>query len=373
MKTIHLICAARPNFMKIAPLFHALNYQPWCKAEIIHTGQHYDYQMSQAFFDEFNLPPAHHYLGIGSGSHAKQTAQTMMAYEKLCLKQSKPDLVIVVGDVNATLSCSITAKKIHLPVAHLEAGLRSGDKTMPEEINRIVTDSIADYLWTPSMDANENLIKEGIDAKQIHCVGNIMIDTYCMMRDKIDASLAYKNFKLDKKEYVVLTLHRPVNVDSPTTLRLILDKIGKLKQQVIFPVHPRTAKTLKSLGSLPSNLLLCDPLGYVEFMNLVANSAYIITDSGGIQEETTYLGIPCFTLRETTERPITVTIGSNQLVSVENLLEKIKSPKTGSIPPLWDGNVTSRIIALIKANFHDTTTIFEDSKSYQSQTVVDPL
>ncbi len=348
MKTIHLICAARPNFMKIAPLYHALKKEKWCNPKIVHTGQHYDYQMSQAFFNDFGLPPAHYYLNVGSGTHAEQTAQTMIAYEKVCLEASKPDLVVVVGDVNATLACSIAAKKIHLPVAHLEAGLRSFDRTMPEEINRVVTDSISDYFWTPSEDADENLKKEGIHSDHIHLVGNIMIDTYCMMKDKIGASGAYKSFGFQKKACIVLTLHRPANVDVKETLENVIHKIGEIDLSIIFPVHPRTRKNLEHIQPLPQNLILCEPLGYIDFMNLVSNSAYVISDSGGIQEETTYLGIPCFTLRDTTERPITVTIGSNQLVSVENLLDKIKYPKAGSIPPLWDGKTSERIVRSIK-------------------------
>ena len=346
MKTIHLICAARPNFMKIAPLYHALKNESWCVPEIVHTGQHYDYKMSQAFFDDLGLPSAHHYLGVGSGTHAEQTAQTMIAYEKLCLEKSKPDLVVVVGDVNATLACSIAAKKTHLPVAHLEAGLRSFDHTMPEEINRIVTDSISDCFWTPSEDADENLKKEGIRPDRIHLVGNIMIDTYCMMRDKVETSTASKH--LQKKGYVVLTLHRPVNVDTKETLRNIIEKIAQIDRPIIFPVHPRTRKNLEVIHPLPKNLALCEPLGYIDFMNLVSNSSYVISDSGGIQEETTYLGVPCFTLRDTTERPVTVTMGSNQLVSVENLLKKIKHPKIGTVPPLWDGKTSERIVFSIK-------------------------
>ncbi|CAO5679921.1 MAG: UDP-2,3-diacetamido-2,3-dideoxy-D-glucuronate 2-epimerase [Holosporales bacterium] len=349
MKTIHLICAARPNFMKIAPLYHALKKESWCMPEIVHTGQHYDYKMSQAFFDDFGLPSADHYLGIGSGTHAEQTAQTMMAYEKLCLEKSRPDLVVVVGDVNATLACSIAAKKIHLPVAHLEAGLRSFDRTMPEEINRIVTDSISDYFWTPSEDADNNLKKEGVPSDRIYMVGNIMIDTYCMMKDRIEASETYNTFNLQKKGYVVLTLHRPVNVDDKETLAIIIDKIGQIDLPIIFPVHPRTRKNLDSIGSLPNNIMLCDPLGYIDFMNIISNSIYVISDSGGIQEETTYLGISCFTLRDTTERPVTVTIGSNQLASVDNFLEAIQHPKIGNVPPLWDGKAAGRIKQVLKS------------------------
>lgn len=348
MKIIHLICAARPNFMKISPLYHVLKNELWCKAEIVHTGQHYDYQMSQAFFDDFGLPIAHHHLGVGSGTHAEQTAQTMIAYEKLCLEKSKPKLVIVVGDVNATLACSIAAKKISLPVAHLEAGLRSFDRTMPEEINRIVTDTISDYFWTPSKDASENLIREGINSERISLTGNIMIDTYCMMKDKIDKSEYYKFLQLEKKKYAVVTLHRPSNVDHTKNLKKIVTSLGKLALHIIFPVHPRTRKNIEAIAPLPSNIILSTPLGYVDFMNLVSNAAYVISDSGGVQEETTYLGIPCFTLRNTTERPITVTMGSNQLVSVDNLLDKIQSPKTGSIPHLWDGKTAGRVSSLIQ-------------------------
>ena len=348
MKTIHLICAARPNFMKIAPLYHALKKESRFKLEIVHTGQHYDYQMSQAFFDDLNLPLPHHHLGVGSGTHAEQTAQTMIAYEKLCLEKRKPDLVVVVGDVNATLACTIAAKKIHLQVAHLEAGLRSFDRTMPEEVNRIVADSISDYYWTPSEDANENLLKEGVRPEQISFVGNIMIDTYCMMQNKIEQKETYHQFGLSRHNYVVLTLHRPANVDSLDRLELTMEKIRQIDLPVIFPVHPRTKKNLEQIEQLPKNLKIIDPQGYIDFMSLVSNAAYVISDSGGIQEETTYLGIPCFTLRDTTERPITVTVGSNQLVSVDNLLDRIQYPKKGEIPPLWDGKTAERIKILIR-------------------------
>jgi UDP-N-acetylglucosamine 2-epimerase (non-hydrolysing) len=323
MKTIHLICAARPNFMKIAPLYHALKNEDGCKSEIIHTGQHYDYQMSQAFFDDFGLPAPHYALEVGRGSHATQTAQTMIAYEKLCLEKSKPDLVVVVGDVNATLACSIVAKKIHLKVAHLEAGLRSFDRDMPEEINRMVTDAIS-------------------------LVGNIMIDAYEMMRDRIEACHAYQRFNLTPKQYGVLTLHRPINVDQMESLALIIKKIGQINLPIIFPVHPRTKKNLEKIEFIPNNIKIIDALGYINFISLVSHAAYIISDSGGIQEETTYLGIPCFTLRDSTERPITVSMGSNQLVSIDTLLDKIREPRVGTIPPLWDGKTANRIKQIIQ-------------------------
>ncbi|EKD45526.1 MAG: hypothetical protein ACD_69C00251G0002 [uncultured bacterium] len=351
-KVIHLICAARPNFMKIAPLYHSLKNEDWCDVQIVHTGQHYDYQMSQAFFDDLGLPSSHHHLCVGSGSHAEQTAQTMVAYEKLCLEKDKPDLVVVVGDVNATLACSIAAKKLHLKIAHLEAGLRSFDRTMPEEINRIVTDSICDYHWTPSKDANENLLREGVKPKQISLVGNIMIDAYCMMKDKIEQKEIYKKFGLNKQEYVILTLHRPVNVDSQKCLTEILEKSSAINKQVVFPVHPRTKKNLEAVKEIPKNLIVIDPLGYIDFISLVSNAAYVISDSGGIQEETTYLGIPCFTLRDTTERPVTITMGSNQLVNVNNLLNKIQCPKRGFVPPLWDGKTAERIKKIIREELY---------------------
>ncbi len=347
MKIIHLICATRPNFVKIAPLYHILKGERWCKVEIIHTGQHYDYQMSQAFFDDFGLPNPNYHLGVKGGAHSEHIGQTMIAYEKLCLDKSKPELVVVVGDVDATLACSITAKKLKLKVAHLEAGLRNFDRTMPEEINRVVTDVISDYHWTPSIDADENLIKEGIKPEQIDFVGNIMIDAYCMMQERIKTINTYRVLDLEAKKYVVLTLHRPSNVDVLEVLANILSKIGHINLQIVFPVHPRTKKTLEKINNLSKNLLLIEPQGYIDFMSFVSNAAYIISDSGGIQEETTYLGIPCFTLRDSTERPITITLGSNQLVNIDNLLEKVEYPKIGSVPPLWDGKTGFRIKDLI--------------------------
>jgi UDP-N-acetylglucosamine 2-epimerase (non-hydrolysing) len=337
LKTLHLICAARPNFVKIAPLYHALNEEPWCDAKIIHTGQHYEYKMSEVYFKDFELPSPHYYLGVNSGTHAEQTGQTMIAYEKICLKE-KPDLVVVVGDVNATLACAITAKKLQLKVAHLEAGLRAFDRTMPEELNRIMTDSICDYHWTPSQDANDNLKREGIHPNQISFVGNIMIDTYCLFKDEI--LLREKNVQF--RNYAVLTLHRPFNADYTEKLRTIMVRLSKLQEKIIFPAHPRTQKTLTGM-SLPSNIHFTEPMGYIDFMALISKAQYVITDSGGIQEETTYLQIPCYTLRSSTERPLTTTIGSNQLVTIDNLLEKIKKPKRGEIPPLWDGKTAFRV------------------------------
>lgn len=347
-KIIHLVCAARPNFMKVAPLYHTLRKEDWCEVKLVHTGQHYDDLMSQTFFDDLGLPAPDYHLGVGSGTHAQQTANTMISYENLCLHECKPELVIVVGDVNATLACSIAAKKLHFTVAHLEAGLRSFDRTMPEEINRIVTDSISDYHWTPSEDADNNLLNEGIKEHQIARVGNIMIDSYCLMKEKIDHSKTWEQFQLNPQDYAILTLHRPVNVDNPNTLTQILKAIGQVPEQVIFPMHPRTQGIFKKISKLPDNIIVSQPLGYIEFMGLMRNTAFVITDSGGLQEETTYLNIPCYTIRETTERPITVTMGTNQLVSINNLLEKLQNKKQGHVPPLWDGKTAERIAQFLK-------------------------
>jgi len=345
---IHLICAARPNFMKIAPLYHVLKKERWCEVRIVHTGQHYDYLLSDVFFRDLKLPRPDYFLEVGSGSHAEQTANTMLAYEKLCLKEDKPNLVIVVGDVNATMACAIVAKKLHLPVAHLEAGLRSFDRTMPEEINRVVTDRISDYFLTPSEDADKNLLEEGVSQSQIYLVGNIMIDTYCLLEEKIKQRSCYKEFALQPHQYVVLTLHRPSNVDDLKNLQALMDVVGKLNLPIVFPAHPRTRKNLENIKNLNHSIQIVEPLGYIDFMSLVSTAAYIVSDSGGVQEETTYLSIPCFTIRSTTERPITITMGSNQLVNVDNLLEKVANPKKGRVPPLWDGKASTRILSILK-------------------------
>ena len=331
--------------MKIAPLYHTLRVAEPFQVEIVHTGQHYDLLMSETFFQEFHLPPAHYALGVGSGTHAQQTAQTMIAYEAVCLNQ-RPDLVIVVGDVNATLACALAAKKLQLRVAHLEAGLRSFDQTMPEEINRRVTDCLSDYHWTSSQEANENLLREGIPSSSITLMGNIMVDAYCIQRTRIQECKVYERYAVKPKGYVVVTFHRPSNVDHH--LPQILHTLQQLPYPVIFPVHPRTRKKL-DLHVYPS-ISYIDPLGYVDFMSLLTHAAYVISDSGGIQEETTFLGIPCFTLRENTERPITVTMGSNQLISLDNLLYRVKEPKIeSSIPPLWDGKTAERIRSFLYA------------------------
>jgi UDP-N-acetylglucosamine 2-epimerase (non-hydrolysing) len=360
---IHLIAAARPNFMKIAPLYHALKKESWAEVSIIHTGQHYDVNMSDAFFKDLDLPEPTIHLGVGSGTHAFQTGQVMIGYEKVLL-QDRPDMVVVVGDVNSTMAVTIAASKLGVTVGHLEAGLRSFDRSMPEEINRIVTDSLADILWTPSPDADENLLREGVDYRKIKRVGNIMIDSLEMLRGKIESEKACSEYKLHQKKYGVVTLHRPSNVDSQETLEALcrlLDKISR-KTTLVFPMHPRTFNNIERFGlkyffENNSNILLLKPLNYIRFMNLVFNCRFVLTDSGGIQEETSYVGIPCLTLRPNTERPITVEKGTNRLCSVENLLEHVENIlsqngcRHNSIE-LWDGRTAERVCDLIKASFH---------------------
>jgi UDP-N-acetylglucosamine 2-epimerase (non-hydrolysing) len=352
-KIVHLVAAARPNFMKIAPLFHALSATDWCEPRIVHTGQHYDFNMSDAFFRDLELPDSHYNLGIGSGSHAEQTGNVMIAYEKVCLDNA-PDGIVVVGDVNPTAACAMVGTKLWIPVVHLEAGLRSGDRRMPEEINRLVTDAIADLLWTPSADADANLLREGVDKNKIDLIGNIMIDSFEMLRSKIESSGARESLGLKSEKYGILTLHRPSNVDDADSLRSIVDSLEEIAADIrlIFVSHPRTMKNLKRFGLLDrlqeiNGIDLLDPMPYIDFMNIVTGAALAITDSGGLQEETTYLGIPCLTMRENTERPITVTQGTNKLVSHQELLHCVRKIlagewSKGSCPPLWDGKAASR-------------------------------
>jgi len=356
---IHLIAAARPNFMKIAPLYHALKKEDWATPVIVHTGQHYDLNMSDVFFQDLSLPEPDIHLGVGSGSHAQQTGQVMMAYEKILIAQ-KPDLVVVVGDVNSTMAATLAAVKLGIKVAHLEAGLRSYDRTMPEEINRLVTDALADILWTPSPDGDENLIREGVARERIQRVGNIMIDSLEMLRDKIEQQTAAKEIGVNHGDYVMVTLHRPSNVDDPKILKPLCELLCRISRKIplVFPVHPRTRKSLEknnlmSLVAENPGLHLLEPLNYVRFMNLVFNCRFVITDSGGIQEETTYLGIPCLTMRPNTERPITITQGTNRLCKMEELeknadmilTEKIRKPNKID---LWDGKTASRVVEAVK-------------------------
>jgi UDP-N-acetylglucosamine 2-epimerase (non-hydrolysing) len=326
--------------------------------------------MSDAFFSDLKLPAPHIHLGIGSGSHAEQTGNVMIAYEKVLLEK-KPDLVIVVGDVNSTLACTLAAVKVNYSiqnsnfinqnynrpvVAHLEAGLRSFDRTMPEEINRIATDALADILWTPSPDGDENLLKEGIATEKIERVGNIMIDSFEMMREPIESQNTFLDFGLEKGKYGLITFHRPANVDTPGLLSLLCDSLINISRRLplIFPVHPRTQKNLQDFGLFDTlkqsnTITLSEPLSYVNFMSLVVNCRLAITDSGGIQEETTYLGIPCLTMRPNTERPVTVTQGTNQLCTVSDIEKKAIAlfSRDGSgyeVPDLWDGKTAARVV-----------------------------
>ena len=360
---IHLIAAARPNFMKIAPLYHALKKEPWACPIIVHTGQHYDLNMSDVFFKDFGLPEPDIHLNVGSGTHAEQTGNVMIAYEKI-LMASRPDLVIVVGDVNSTIAATLAAVKLGVKVAHLEAGLRSFDRTMPEEINRLVTDTLVDILWTPSPDGDQNLLREGVSQEKIHRVGNIMIDSLVMMLDKIQSDSGYKRLNMARGNYGLVTLHRPGNVDSLEKLKEICGILVNIstKLPIVFPVHPRTRNNLRKEGlwaqlENAKGITLTEPLGYIQFMNLVCNSKFLLTDSGGVQEETTYLGIPCLTLRPNTERPVTVTQGTNTLCRLDNVAQMVErillgGYKKGEIPDLWDGCTASRIVAHITETFH---------------------
>jgi len=354
-KIIHLVAAARPNFMKVAPLWHALNAAPDFHPVLIHTGQHYDANMSDAIFDDLRLGAPDYHLGVGSGSHAEQTGKVMIAYEKIAMEH-RPDALIVVGDVNSTLACALVAAKLHIPVFHLEAGLRSGDRRMPEEINRLATDAICDVLWTPSPDGDAHLLAEGCDPARITRVGNIMLDSYELVRPAIAA--ASDNVPVGR--YGVVTLHRPSNVDEDASLAsLVTTLIGaQALIPLVFPVHPRTAKRLAETGGdvklRAAGVTLQQPLPYIRFMALVSNAAAVITDSGGIQEETTYLGIPCLTLRENTERPITITQGTNQLVTNATLSTALAEALTAAQsarprPDYWDGQTAARCVTDLRA------------------------
>ncbi len=359
MPKILLVVGARPNFMKMAPLYFEIVKAERLTPRIVHTGQHYDYVMSQAFFEDLELPQPDYFLGAGSGSHAEQTARIMVGFEKVVLAE-KPDLVVVFGDVNSTVACSLTAKKLLVPVAHVEAGLRSFDETMPEEINRRVTDAISDLLFTPSTDGDENLIREGVPRHKIHRVGNIMIDSLIRILGKINQdhqNRIVRQFDVEKGEYVLVTLHRPSNVDERSGLEQILKYLSQLSAQipVIFPIHPRTRKNIEALGIdavSAGGLRIMEPVRYREFITLQKNARFVLTDSGGIQEETTYLGLPCLTLRPNTERPITITEGTNELVDMCNIEEhsaQILSGrwKQGRVPPLWDGRTAERIAKIV--------------------------
>jgi UDP-N-acetylglucosamine 2-epimerase (non-hydrolysing) len=359
MKKILLIAGARPNFMKIAPLIHELQKTNF-SWKLVHTGQHYDAKLSDIFFTELNIPKPDYNLEVGSGSHAIQTAKIMEKFEPICIKE-KPDLVIVVGDVNSTIACALVAKKLNIKVAHVEAGLRSFDNNMPEEINRKLTDCISDYLFVSEESGLRNLKNEGIDKEKIFFVGNIMIDSLFNNLEKINKSDASKVYN---EKYCILTLHRPSNVDNKDELKLLLFELIKISKliKIIWPIHPRTKKNLLDLGLdniiNESNIILKDPIGYIDFLNLVKNSTFVLTDSGGLQEETTYLNIPCLTLRENTERPSTIDIGTNTLLNKNEIIGNINlilagKYKKGSIPQLWDGKTAERIIKILRDKYEN--------------------
>jgi UDP-N-acetylglucosamine 2-epimerase (non-hydrolysing) len=355
---VDLIAAARPNFMKIAPLYHALVAEPWCAPRVVHTGQHYDTNMSDTFFADLSLPKPHVHLGVGGGGHGEQTGRVMIAYEKVCV-QSRPDWIVVVGDVNSTLACALVGAKMHISVAHLEAGLRSGDRRMPEEINRLATDAIADLLWTPSSDGTQHLTREGVAPEKIELVGNIMLDSFELLAPKIRVAGIHSKFGLSDREFGVVTLHRPSNVDEASQLERIVDKLVGISKllPLVFPLHPRTRQRLKDFGLAArlesSAIRMTDPLSYIEFMSLIIACRFALTDSGGVQEETSYLGIPCLTLRENTERPITVTLGTNRLVKIETIEEDVRRVLAGPLRlkcaiPLWDGQASNRIVGSLR-------------------------
>lgn len=356
---IDIIAGARPNFMKIAPIIKEINKRQKqgvsLQFRLIHTGQHYDKNMSQTFFDELGIPVPDANLGAGGGTQAEQTAKIMIEYE-LLLKKESPDLCIVVGDVTSTLACSITAKKMGVKVAHVEAGIRSGDWTMPEEINRVVTDRVSDFYFTTTEIANKNLKKEGVAAEQIFLVGNTMIDTLLSNLDNLVKPDLWDDIGLKAGRYFVMTLHRPANVDEETKLKTLIDNIVAAAgdEPIIFPVHPRTRIILNELNISHESLHLVNPLGYLEFIYLVKNADAVITDSGGITEETTVLGVPCITLRDNTERPETILLGTNELIGTEP--EAVKPAiqrlfegkwKKGKIPEKWDGKTAERIVDVL--------------------------
>ena len=356
---ITLIAGARPNFIKIAPLIHAIKKAQSEGKDIsyrlVHTGQHYDKNMSDTFFEELGIPQPDINLGCGGGTQAEQTAAIMTAFEK-DLMEHPTDLVLTVGDVTSTMACSIVAKKLCTKVTHVEAGIRSWDLTMPEEINRMVTDCLADFFFTTSEVANQNLRNAGVSEDRIHFVGNVMIDTLMKNRPRFRKTAIYDNLHLQEGKYIVLTMHRPANVDEAEKLKRLMNEIVNNVQglPIVFPIHPRTAKIFKDLGIEADNLHIVEPMGYLEFNYLVERSKAVITDSGGITEETTVMGVPCITLRDNTERPETCTIGTNELIgtdpdNIKPALDKLFAGqwKEGKIPPLWDGHTAERIVRIL--------------------------
>ena len=370
MKKLILVAGARPNFMKIAPLMHALNNHPTITTVLVHTGQHYDLKMSGQFFEELNIPTPDINLEVGSASHAVQTARIMEGFEQVCLNEN-PDFILVVGDVNSTAACTLVASKLGIGTIHYEAGLRSNDRTMPEEINRLVTDAISDVFITTSVDADKNLLNEGVPANKIHMLGNLMIDSLVKQLPVAEeTSLDFKLLNRDRNiqlgadffqnRYGVLTFHRPGNVDDKECLTKLVNIWGKISNLIplVFPVHPRTYKNILEFGletvidNYP-HLFFIEPLGYLQFIHLVSKSAFALTDSGGIQEETTYLNIPCLTIRPNTERPVTVWEGSNKLIKTDNVFSEVQlilngNGKQGKVPKYWDGLTALRIVNLLE-------------------------
>jgi UDP-N-acetylglucosamine 2-epimerase (non-hydrolysing) len=362
MKKILVIAGARPNFVKIAPLMKAFQkHRDRFQVMLVHTGQHYDFAMSEVFFRNLEIPRPDIFLEVGSASHALQTAKIMTSFEEVCVKE-QPDIVIVVGDVNSTLACSLVAAKIGIKVVHVESGLRSFDRTMPEEVNRLVTDSLSDYLFVSEESGLANLKKEGVSSKKIFYVGNIMIDTLLSSTEKIEQSDVLNALKIKPGEYAVLTLHRPSNVDSKMSLSKIYEILRFISEKltIVYPIHPRTKKMLETFGLLStyeglSGLKMIEPLGYIDFIKLVKDSRFVLTDSGGIQEETTVMKIPCLTMRENTERPVTIRQGTNVLVGTDKarIVTHVKRILTGKskkskIPRFWDGKTAGRIVSIIR-------------------------
>lgn len=356
MKKIISVVGTRPNFIKIAPLHKTFGkYKNQISHLICHTGQHFDRKMSKNIFYDMGVLKPDVYLGIGSASHAEQTAKIMIAFEKIALNE-KPDIVIVVGDVNSTLACGLVASKLNMPLAHVEAGLRSFDRKMPEEINRIITDAISDYLFVTEKSGLANLENEGISEEKIFFTGNVMIDSLVDYLPKIEQSSILRQFDLIKSKYILVTFHRPSNVDYPKSLTNLIDFLNRLseKRKIIFPIHPRTQANIKKFNldqKISKNIIAIEPLGYIEFLALTKNAELIITDSGGVQEESTFLGVQCITVRNSTERPITVELGTNHLIGSD--LKKAEETaynildgeiKKGSIPELWDGKASERIV-----------------------------
>ena len=369
MKILNVV-GARPNFIKIAPLMKQMRAHPDISTLLVHTGQHYDARMAGQFFRELDLPSPDISLEIGSGSHAYQTAEVMKRLEPI-LERERPDLVLVVGDVNSTLAAALTAVKLRIPVAHVEAGLRSYDRSMPEEINRLLTDAVSEYLFVTEESGRQNLLREGTDQGKIHFVGNVMIDSLEQFRPLWDGSTIHSRLGLHKGEYGVVTLHRPSNVDDPSALQELINALLEVSRRmpIVFPVHPRTLKRLEALDGCitvlrpneepvaPSGLCCLEPLGYLDFIPLVASARIVLTDSGGLQEETTALGVPCLTLRENTERPVTVTHGTNRVIGtslsriVEAAFQVLEGPpEVPAPPPLWDGKAAERIVTILAAS-----------------------